>query len=123
MQRDEKETSAIQTEVGVMMNLIIIFAVIILACISLGIVIVSHLELFSLHDLYSFSPDQGCRSNTFCTWVITNCCPENAGAKWECVNKNKFVEPECPDNLICPQMLSPMPTEKCRCVEEECVSE
>ncbi|MEM5878972.1 MAG: hypothetical protein QXU74_00575 [Candidatus Aenigmatarchaeota archaeon] len=62
-----------------------------------------------------------CIFDSECEWKITNCCSENAGAKWECVNKKTFVEPECPKYVICPRILSPKPNLSCKCEEGKCV--
>ena len=52
-----------------------------------------------------------------CSWVITNCCPEHAGANWECVDLRYYKAPECKENLIlCPQVLSPKPEQECKAV-------
>ena len=57
-----------------------------------------------------------------CGWVSTNCCPENAGANWECVNE-KETELDCSDDVICPQVISPKPTSSCESVEGVCEGE
>ncbi len=66
-------------------------------------------------------PKNFCLSNEECEWRIVNCCPENAGAKWECVNKRNFIEPECPELIICPQVISPKPEQGCICENNKCV--
>lgn len=49
-----------------------------------------------------------------CQWVITNCCPETAGASWECVDVKTFEKPNCTEILVlCPQVLSPKPNKSC----------
>jgi len=58
-----------------------------------------------------------------CKWIITNCCPENAGAYWECVNV-KTYKPKlnCSEvQVICPQVLSPKPNLSCVWEKDECV--
>jgi len=57
-----------------------------------------------------------------CEWVSVNCCPENAGAKWECVNIKEFVEPNCSEYyVLCPQVISPQPNKKCIFENGRCV--
>jgi len=60
-----------------------------------------------------------CDSNKDCGWVSTNCCTENAGAEWQCVNKAESII-ECRENTVCPEVLSPAPETKCSCVENVC---
>lgn len=62
-----------------------------------------------------------CKDDANCEWRITNCCSENAGAKWECVNLKTFKAPECPSVVICPQVISPKPTSSCSCENGNCV--
>ncbi len=57
-----------------------------------------------------------------CEWEITNCCPESAGAYWECVNLKEFKEPDCPMRVICPQVVSPRPAMRCACEQGSCVT-
>ena len=57
-----------------------------------------------------------------CGWVSTNCCPENAGANWECVNKEK-TNINCDEDVMCPQVISPKPTSGCDCLEGVCDGE
>jgi len=64
-----------------------------------------------------------CQSNEDCGWMITNCCPENAGAKWECVNLKTYKSKPCPKDIICPQVISPKPTIECICVRGRCAYE
>jgi hypothetical protein len=61
-----------------------------------------------------------CLSNFDCEWKITNCCTENEGAKWECVNVKSF-NLSCPKFVICPKILSPKPNLFCGCEKGECV--
>lgn len=62
-----------------------------------------------------------CSSSSDCSWQITNCCPENAGGSWECINHKTF-EPGCPKTILCPQVISPKPTTVCACEQGKCVS-
>lgn len=55
-----------------------------------------------------------------CGWKITNCCPEDAGASWECVKIKDFKEPDCTDLILCPQVISPKPSAKCVNVNGVC---
>jgi len=61
--------------------------------------------------------------NIRCSWKITNCCPENAGANWKCVDLNAFETPPCPNpkDIVCPQVISPKPTTNCMCEKGSCV--
>lgn len=54
-------------------------------------------------------------------WKITNCCPENAGAEWSCVNENLKIQP-CTDLILCPQVVSPKPSMSCVNVNGTCVA-
>ncbi len=58
-------------------------------------------------------------SGNECGWLSTNCCPENAGAHWECVNIEKTTI-KCSPDIYCPQVISPKPTEFCFCSDGEC---
>lgn len=60
-----------------------------------------------------------CEKDEDCNWVSTNCCPENAGANWECTNKSQ-ADLDCPDDPICPQVISPKPDASCSCTNGEC---
>ena len=56
-----------------------------------------------------------------CSWRITNCCPENAGAHWQCVDLNTFKAPMCDaKGIVCPQFISPKPTTNCTCEKGSC---
>ena len=61
-----------------------------------------------------------CSSNSDCSWQITNCCAENAGGKWECVN-TKQSKIECNTLILCPQVLSPKPSNQCLCSNRRCI--
>jgi len=58
-----------------------------------------------------------------CEWKITNCCPENAGAAWNCVSLKDFKEPTCTGLILCPQVISPKPSLSCVNVNGVCVAE
>ena len=62
-----------------------------------------------------------CTENSDCSWESTNCCPESAGAKWECINGKTF-EPGCPKNVLCPQYVSTRPTSACVCEQNSCAA-
>jgi len=64
--------------------------------------------------------EKRCDASSDCSWQSTNCCSENAGAKWECINGKTF-QPGCPKNILCPQYLSPKPTSLCACEQGTCV--
>ncbi len=59
-----------------------------------------------------------CKEDNQCQWISTNCCPENAGANWECINKE--IKIECPENPICLQVVRPKPSEDCLCIDNKC---
>jgi hypothetical protein len=61
-----------------------------------------------------------CNLNSDCFWQSTNCCPETAGAYWQCINANVSVI-KCVGNILCPQFISPKPTTNCSCKQGECV--
>jgi hypothetical protein len=61
-------------------------------------------------------------TNSDCSWEITNCCPENAGAQWSCVNKRTFAQAPCPSTVICPQVISPKPDRPCICIRGVCTA-
>ncbi len=63
--------------------------------------------------------EESCQEDGDCDWVSINCCPEEAGAEWACVNLEETVI-ECPGDVICPQVVSPKPSETCGCHGEEC---
>jgi hypothetical protein len=74
------------------------------------------LILFILFSLfYSFAPR--------CEWIITNCCPENGGAYWECVNVKTYKQKlNCEEvQVICPQIPSPKPNLSCVLENNACV--
>jgi len=50
-----------------------------------------------------------------CEWTITNCCTENAGAYWECVNMRTYTPKiNCSAVFtVCPQVISPKPNLQC----------
>jgi len=56
-----------------------------------------------------------------CQWVSVNCCPENAGAQWRCVDMRNFTPPNCSGFVICPQVISPKPNKDCIFENGRCV--
>jgi len=63
-----------------------------------------------------------CYFNSDCDWQIINCCPENAGAFWQCANLKNFTRPDCSSMLVlCPQVISPKPETSCGCEKGNCV--
>jgi hypothetical protein len=72
--------------------------------------IVFILILFGFIYYFNFS-----KPKPKCDWIITNCCTENAGAYWECVNVNNYTPKiNCSEVfVVCPQVLSPKPKLKC----------
>lgn len=68
---------------------------------------------------YNFTKEK-CFFDFECNWRIINCCPEEAGALWECVNIKNFTEPKCPETILCPQVYSPKPKVRCFCKDGVC---
>ncbi|MEM5801810.1 MAG: hypothetical protein QXQ18_00235 [Candidatus Aenigmatarchaeota archaeon] len=58
---------------------------------------------------------KGLKEMPRCEWVITNCCPETAGAYWECVDLRNYSQKMDCDKVfvVCPQVLSPKPNMQC----------
>ena len=64
---------------------------------------------------------RNCTKDEDCSWIIINCCPENLGAKWECLNKESYID--CKSKLVlCANFSSPKPEENCKCIEGKCES-
>lgn len=62
---------------------------------------------------------RNCSKDEDCSWMITNCCSENSGAKWECLNKNSHID--CQSKLVlCANFSSPMPKVDCKCINNFC---
>ncbi len=62
-----------------------------------------------------------CFTDLDCTWKITNCCTENAGGSWDCINKRTYTLIDCEKFLIlCPQVISPKPGFDCFCNKGSC---
>lgn len=101
------------------MKVIIPLIVILIVCVFIGIYISQNPK--QLLDLISSFLEGRCVNGRDCAWVITNCCPESSGAKWECVNMNYFKERGCMEKNICPQVYSPRPNAVCVCSEGKCV--
>jgi hypothetical protein len=60
-----------------------------------------------------------CTKDEDCNWIITNCCNEESGAQWQCLNKNSYID--CQSKLVlCPNVSIPKPKEGCRCVNYTC---
>ena len=95
------------------MNVVLYLALIVLASIVLGVALGIYFELPVKQNV--------CYRNSDCSWQTTNCCPENAGAMWDCVNLREFKKPECPESVICPQVIMPKPEKSCVCEKGSCV--
>jgi len=62
---------------------------------------------------------ENCTEDSDCEWLSTNCCPENAGAYWQCINRKSYID--CKSKLIlCPQVISPKPSAACKCIGGIC---
>jgi len=90
-------------------------------CLLFGIVFGAIFPEIVLLGLNTTSAKERCIFHSDCDWKITNCCPPRAGAMWECVNVKNYKAPECPVNVLCPQVLSPKPEAACLCKEGSCV--
>jgi|TARA_Y100000310_G_C20115173_1_gene548948 hypothetical protein len=68
-----------------------------------------------------------CTTNNDCEWFSTNCCSENSGAYWECMNP-EFFDKECIDNngfthlpgKGCYTFISKKPENECKCINGFC---
>jgi len=98
--------------------LLVIILISILIGIGLGNLLKSSPAIYVIKNVTS-----SCYMDLDCNWVITNCCPESSGAKWECVNMKEFKPKDCPEHVICPQVISPKPSLGCVCKEGKCVVE
>ena len=60
-----------------------------------------------------------CSKDEDCDWIITNCCKEEMGAEWQCLNKNSYID--CQSKLVlCPNISKPKPSEECKCINNAC---
>lgn len=60
-----------------------------------------------------------CIKDEDCDWIITNCCKEDAGAQWQCLNKNSYID--CQSKFVlCPNVSVPKPKEECKCINNTC---
>ena len=80
------------------------------------------LTIFAFFAFYNLKYKNYCFFDFECDWKITNCCPEEAGAKWECVNLKSFEKPKCEGLILCPQIISPRPEKNCVCLNGKCVA-
>jgi len=85
-------------------------------------IIAAILLVIGIYIAYSFSKKTECLLDFECGWRITNCCTESAGAEWNCMNLKTYKE-DCPDIVICPQVLSPKPQSACICSNGGCQKE
>jgi hypothetical protein len=104
----------------IFINASMILLIIVAISIIVGVLIGEFLSGSSSKVLSIILIREKCKTNNDCAWVITNCCPENAGANWECVNMNAFEEPKCADSVICPQVVKSKPKMACICMEGNC---
>jgi hypothetical protein len=82
--------------------------------------IVSGIYLGKFLKTQDLIPMEGCSSDSECSWMIVNCCPEVAGAMWECVDLNYYKKADCPKTVICPQVISLKPSKDCICKNGSC---
>ena len=101
------------------MNVKILIGGIIFVSIAAGVYFGNYLRT-SEKDIPSPSLKGTCEKDADCFWEITNCCPANSGAKWECIDLKTFEMPKCPANVICPQVMSPQPNRSCACIKGSC---
>ena len=97
---------------GIYVGIIVLFAS------AAGIFLVNYLK--ENKPVIPISNETSCSGDDECEWRITNCCPENAGAKWGCVSAKSTLETTCPKSVICPQVISPKPNKICGCVKGMC---
>jgi len=76
----------------------------------------------SKEENITFRPTEilvNCSKDEDCDWIITNCCKEDAGAQWQCLNKNSYID--CQSKLVlCPNVSVPKPKEECKCINNTC---
>lgn len=64
---------------------------------------ITPLSIYTTTTTFITSPtislSKNCSSNLDCSWTITNCCTENTGGSWECINSNTST-------IICPSIIS-----------------
>ncbi|MBI4010273.1 MAG: hypothetical protein HY361_03740 [Candidatus Aenigmarchaeota archaeon] len=119
-------------------NLRIILALLIIAIIGINIYFMSNYKLLSEKQIIYTPGKQSdeikieepelkkniikistdCNTDIDCSWKITNCCTENAGGYWQCINKESQIE--CNELVLCPQVVSAKPERACSCVEGKC---
>jgi hypothetical protein len=93
--------------------------IIVLLSAVVGIFLVNYLKQSNF--VIPLPEENACSNDDECVWRITNCCPENAGAKWDCISvRLKENVSACPKSVICPQVLSPKPNQVCGCVNGMC---
>ena len=63
-------------------------------------------------------PSVFCNTDQDCSWLITNSCPESAGATWICSSLLGSLEKT---RGVCPNIFSPRPSANCGCVQNTCV--
>ncbi len=64
-------------------------------------------------------PSLSCSTDSECSWLITNGCPETAGANWQC---SSLLQP-LPTYIstACPDAISLKPSLNCGCIQNSCV--
>ncbi|MBS3055368.1 MAG: hypothetical protein J4452_02675 [Candidatus Aenigmarchaeota archaeon] len=92
--------------------------IILLFSIAAGVFLVDFLK--QKNPIIEIPAENSCSSDGECDWGITNCCPENAGAKWNCLNADNRQARTCPSSVICPQVISPKPNKTCVCIKGMC---
>jgi hypothetical protein len=91
---------------------------------NLGIVEIGSFENINLskEENATFRPTEiifNCSKDKDCDWLITNCCKEDAGAEWQCLNKNSYID--CKSKLVlCPNISIPKPKVECKCINGTC---
>ncbi len=66
----------------------------------------------------TYTPPTSCNTDSDCAWRITNSCPEEAGATWDCASLTN-PPPKLQPN--CLKVKSPKPNFVCGCLENTCV--
>ncbi|MFH7880625.1 MAG: hypothetical protein QXI09_01295 [Candidatus Aenigmatarchaeota archaeon] len=64
--------------------------------------------------------DYSCNRDEDCFIASINCCPEDAGAQWECIGKNSIIICDV-EGILCMKIKSPKPNFYCKCVNGFCI--
>ncbi|MFH0711321.1 MAG: hypothetical protein V1944_01970 [Candidatus Aenigmatarchaeota archaeon] len=94
-------------------------SIVVLLSIVIGICLVNYLK--GNISWFQLTNKNYCSNDNECVWRITNCCPENVGAEWDCSSTTVMQGMiACPQTVICPQVISTKPNQTCGCVNGAC---